>query len=90
MTDAQINTAIARLTGMSEEDIEHGWVPDYAIDYGDIHQAIKSFDYETQNDIAWIIKGGLDGPLSSLLTAPPRKMAEAVLRAHGKWEEVQG
>lgn len=87
MTDEQINTAIARIAGMSEENIEYGWVPDYCTDLNDINEVLCDLSQEMQHEVAGIVKG--NGLITELLTATARMKAEAVLRAHGKWEEVQ-
>jgi hypothetical protein len=83
----QINATIARIAGMSEENIEYGWVPDYCTDLNDLNEVLCNLSQEMQHEVAGIVQG--NGLITELLTATARIKAEAVLRAHGKWEEAK-
>jgi hypothetical protein len=82
MTDDEINAAIAAHLGITRK---HS-IPDFSGDLNEMHEAEKTIYNHNNLWTAYYYQIGA-GPFSLHVTA--RKKAEAFLRIHGKWEEVQ-
>lgn len=97
MTDDEINKAMADAMGWRKEDGVYVWTAhgidctcdelwDWANDLNAMHLAEKNIYNHNNLWTAYYYQIGA-GPFS--LHATARKKAEAFLRIHGKWKEVQ-
>lgn len=93
MTNEQINIAIAKACGWSNNDIERGYtlcqfsesVPDYCNDLNAMHEAemmLKSEDCHTYGCYC----SNLYEDFGNTVSLTARQRAEAFLKTIGKWE----